>query len=240
MTDLIDDFRGFTRPGDSVYLWHPPVPAVWKSPDKSEMTLDRRGILFGARRSSTIKTNRMKSTTSRTKTNGSSDTMDTKLQKLFEEELKDIYWAEKALVKALPKMIKKATSPELVDALENHLNETEEQVRRVEKVFASLGKDAKAKKCEAMQGLIDEADTLISESDEGVMRDAAIISAAQKVEHYEIASYGTLRTFAQTLGLHEAVSLLEQTLNEEKTADETLTQVAESTINLEAAEEPEE
>ena len=171
---------------------------------------------------------------------GSAETIDSKLQKLFEEELKDIYWAEKALVKALPKMIKKATSPELVDALESHLTETEEQVRRVEKVFGVIGKEPKTKKCEAMQGLLDEADSIIADSDEGVMRDAGIISAAQKVEHYEIASYGTLRTFAQTLGLDEAVSLLEQTLNEEKAADETLTEVAEATINLEAAEEPEE
>lgn len=166
--------------------------------------------------------------------------MDSKLQKLFEEELKDIYWAEKALVKALPKMIKKATSPDLVEALESHLGETEEQVRRVEQVFSSIGKDAKTKKCEAMQGLIDEADSLMSDAEEGVMRDAAIISAAQKIEHYEIASYGTLRTFAQTLGHQEAVTLLEETLNEEKSADETLTEVAESAINLEAAEEPEE
>lgn len=166
--------------------------------------------------------------------------MDTKLQKLFEEELKDILWAEKALTKALPKMIKKATSQDLVDALETHLTETEEQIRRLEKVFASIGKEPKTKKCEGMQGLIDEADTLMSDADEGVMRDAAIISAAQKVEHYEIASYGTLRTFAQTLGLQEAVPLLEQTLNEEKMADEKLTEVAESAINLEAAEEPEE
>lgn len=185
----------------------------------------------------------MKSTTGRTKNataSGSAETIDSKLQKLFEEELKDIYWAEKALLKALPKMIKKATSPELVDALENHLGETEEQVRRVEKVFGVLGKDAKAKKCEAMHGLIEEADGIMSDSDEGVMRDAGIISAAQKIEHYEIASYGTLRTFAQTLGLHEAVALLEQTLNEEKAADEKLTEVAEEAINFEAATEPEE
>jgi ferritin-like metal-binding protein YciE len=166
--------------------------------------------------------------------------MDSKLQKLFEEELKDIYWAEKALVKALPKMIKKASSPELQEALESHLSETEEQVKRVEQVFASIGKDAKTKKCEAMEGLIDEAESIISDSEEGVMRDAGIISGAQKIEHYEIASYGTLRTFAQTLGLHEAVTLLEKSLNEEKNADDKLTEVAEATINLEAAAEPDE
>jgi ferritin-like metal-binding protein YciE len=197
-------------------------------------------MLFGAGQIQPTNTNLMKSTTSRQKSNASSEPMDSKLQKLFEEELKDIYWAEKALVKALPKMIKKATSPDLVDALESHLTETEEQVRRVEKVFGVIGKEPKSKKCEAMQGLIDEADSIIGDSEEGVMRDAGIISAAQKIEHYEIASYGTLRTFAQTLGLDEAVILLEQTLNEEKAADETLTEVAETTINLEAAEEPEE
>jgi ferritin-like metal-binding protein YciE len=181
---------------------------------------------------------RSRSTSSRSAT--SQEPLDTKLQKLFEEELKDIYWAEKALVKAIPKMIKKASSQELIDALEAHLNETEEQVKRVEQVFAVLGKDAKTKKCEAMQGLIDEAESIMGESDEGVMRDAAIISAAQKIEHYEIATYGTLRTFAQTLSLNEAVTLLEQTLNEEKSADEKLTEVAESTINVEAAAEPDE
>ena len=166
--------------------------------------------------------------------------MDSRLQKLFEEELKDIYWAEKALVKAIPKMIKKASSPELVEALENHLAETEEQVKRVEQVFGALGKEPKTKKCEAMAGLISEAETIMGESEEGVMRDAAIISGAQKIEHYEIASYGTLRTFAQTIGLHEAVTLLETTLNEEKNADEKLTEVAEAAINMEAASEPDE
>jgi ferritin-like metal-binding protein YciE len=182
-----------------------------------------------------------KSTRSRSSSSeASSEQLETKLQKLFEEELKDIYWAEKALVKAIPKMVKKASSQELIDALESHLNETEEQVKRVEEVFAVLGKDPKTKKCEAMAGLIEEAETLMSESDEGVMRDAAIISAAQKVEHYEIASYGTLRTFAQTLSLSEAVTLLEKTLEEEKAADEKLTEVAESAINVEAAAEPDE
>ena len=180
------------------------------------------------------------SSRSKSTSNTSTEPMDSKLQKLFEEELKDIYWAEKALVKAIPKMIKKASSPELIEALEAHLNETEEQVRRVEQVFSVLGKDAKTKKCEAMDGLISEADSIISESEEGVMRDAGIISAVQKIEHYEIASYGTLRTFAQTLGLHEAVTLLERTLDEEKAADDKLTEVAEATINVEAAAEPDE
>lgn len=166
--------------------------------------------------------------------------LSTKLEKLFEDELKDIYWAEKALTKALPKMIKKASSSELVDAIETHLAETEEQVTRIEQVFELLGKKATAKKCEAMDGLIKEAEELMEESEEGVMRDAAIISAAQKVEHYEIASYGTLRAFAETLGFDEVAALLETTLEEEKNADQTLTDVAVSAINLEAASEPEE
>lgn len=166
----------------------------------------------------------------------SAEGMTTKLQKLFEEELKDIYWAEKALTKAIPKMVKKATSEELKQALENHLSQTEEQVSRIEQVFESIGKDPKTKKCEAMEGLIAEAESIMEESDEGVMRDAGIISAAQKVEHYEIATYGTLRTFAQHLGFDQAVSLLQQTLDEEKHADEKLTEVAESAINLDAAD----
>ena len=134
-------------------------------------------------------------------------------------------------------MIEKASSDELIEALQNHLSETEEQVARVENVFSLLGKEPEAKKCEAMAGLIKEAEQLMEESDEGVMRDAAIISAAQKVEHYEIASYGTLSTFAATLGLTEISDLLEATLEEEKTADETLTEVAETAVNIEAAGE---
>ena len=176
----------------------------------------------------------------KTKDSTSAEELSSKLGKLFEDELKDIYWAEQALTKAIPKMISKTTSTELSQALEDHLAETEEHVTRLEKVFSILGKEASSKKCEAMAGLIKEAEELMDESDEGVMRDAAIISAAQKVEHYEIASYGTLRTFAETLGLSEAVSILESTLEEEKNADLTLTQVAVSAVNLEAAGEPEE
>lgn len=164
--------------------------------------------------------------------------LSSQLGKLFEDELKDIYWAEKALAKALPKMAKKATSEELVEAIETHLEETEEHVSRCEKIFKLLGKEPRGKKCEAMEGLINEAESIMEDTEEGVMRDAGIISAAQKVEHYEIASYGTLRTFAETLGLQEAVELLEATLNEEKKTDEMLTELAVSNINQEAAEEP--
>jgi ferritin-like metal-binding protein YciE len=160
------------------------------------------------------------------------------LRKLFEEELKDIYWAEKALTKAIPKMIKQATSEDLINALENHLQETENQVTRAEQVFGALGMEPKAKKCEAMAGLIKEAEEIMEECEDGVMRDAGIISAAQKVEHYEIATYGTLRQFAETLGFDDAVSLLDATLEEEKAADGKLSEVAEGAINIEAAETP--
>jgi ferritin-like metal-binding protein YciE len=162
------------------------------------------------------------------------------LMELFENELKDIYWAEKALTKALPKMAKNATEPTLVEALENHLAETQEQVKKIEKIFSLLEKKPQAKKCEAMDGLIKEGDGIMKDTEKGPQRDAGIISAGQKVEHYEIASYGTLRTFAQTLGLDEAAGILAEILEEEKKADQTLTQVAESTINTEALEEAEE
>lgn len=170
---------------------------------------------------------------------GGSDTAQG-LRSLFEDELKDIFWAEKALTKAIPKMIKNATSQELIDALENHLEVTRGHVERCEQVFEILGKAARAKKCEAMEGLTKEAEEIMSNTAEGVVRDAGIISAAQKVEHYEIASYGTLCAFAKTLGENEIADLLEQTLNEEKEADQTLTNVAESSINIEASNQGEE
>jgi ferritin-like metal-binding protein YciE len=158
------------------------------------------------------------------------------LMQLFEDQLKDIYWAEKALVKALPKMAKNATSEELIEALDNHLKETEGQVSRLEQVFGLIEKKAAAKKCDAMEGLIKEGESIMEECEEGPMRDAGIISAGQKIEHYEIATYGTLQTFATTLGLTEAAELLELTLEEEKTADETLTEVAVSVVNVKALE----
>ncbi len=157
------------------------------------------------------------------------------LRELFVDELKDIYWAEKALTKALPKMIKKTSTEELANAIEEHLAVTETHVTRLEQVFESIGEKAQAKKCEAMAGLIKEAEEIMQEHEEGVVRDAGIIMAAQKVEHYEIATYGTLCVFAKTLGEEEAASLLGETLAEEKEADETLTTIAESSINVEAA-----
>jgi len=164
---------------------------------------------------------------------------ESQLMKLFQDELKDIYWAEKALTKAIPKMIKNATSEDLAAALEAHLEETQEHVARVEQVFEILGKTATAKKCEAMAGLIEEAQAIMEDCEEGSMRDAGIISAGQKVEHYEIASYGTLCQFAETLGLEEIKNILGQTLDEEKAADEKLSEVAESAINVAAAHEQE-
>jgi ferritin-like metal-binding protein YciE len=166
--------------------------------------------------------------------------MSTQLGKLFEDTVRDTYWAEKALVKALGKMSKNATSEELINAIDNHITETEEQVQRLEQIFSMLGKEPRGKKCEAMIGLIKEGETVMEESEEGAMRDAGIIASAQKVEHYEIAAYGTLRTYAQTLGLDEAVSLLETTLEEEKNTDALLNDLAVNSINLLAASEPKE
>jgi len=161
------------------------------------------------------------------------------LKSLFEDMLADIYWAEKALTKALPKMMKNATSPELKEALQEHLTVTKEQVSRVEEVFEMIGKPAKAKKCAAMEGLIKEGEEIMEGTELGVVRDAGIIAAGQKIEHYEIASYGTLCAFARTLGEDGAADLLEETLTEEKEADETLTQVALSAVNVAALEEGE-
>ena len=159
-----------------------------------------------------------------------------KLERLFEDELKDIYWAEKALVRALPKLLRNVTSEELYKVLEDNLTETEDHVVRLESVFRMLGKEPKTKKCEAMAGLIREADEIMSHTEVGPVRDAGIISAVQKVEHYEMASYGTLRTFASTLGLDRAVRLLQENLDEERAADNRLSELAMSAINFEAAE----
>jgi ferritin-like metal-binding protein YciE len=162
------------------------------------------------------------------------------LNELFLDELKDIYWAEKHLTKALPKMAKAATSDELRAAIEKHIGETENQISRLEQVFQSIGEKAVAVKCEAMAGLIKESEEIVEETEKGsYTRDAGIISAAQKAEHYEIASYGTLRTLAGVLGYDEAVELLEATLAEEKQCDEDLTILAVNGINKGASTEAE-
>lgn len=157
------------------------------------------------------------------------------LRELFVDSLKDIYWAEKALTKALPKMAKNATSENLIATINDHIVVTEEQVSRLEQVFDLIGEKASAKKCEAMEGLIKEGESIMQETQEGPVRDAGIIGASQKIEHYEIATYGTLAAFAQTLGEDEALELLQQTLDEEKEADSLLTEVAYNNINFEAS-----
>jgi len=160
------------------------------------------------------------------------------LDKLFTDSLKDIYWAEKHLTKTLPKMKKKATTDELKSAIEEHLAQTEEHVSRLERVFEICGKKAQAKKCDAMEGLTKEGDSVMEETEPNTMtRDAGIIMAAQKVEHYEIATYGSLVQLAKTLGLNDAAEILHQTLDEEKQADEKLTEIAEWNVNQAAAQE---
>lgn len=156
------------------------------------------------------------------------------LREFLVDGLKDLYWAEKALTKALPKMAKNATSPKLQESINKHLTETENQITRLEGVFKALGEKAKAEKCDAMDGLIKEAESIMKETEPGAVRDAAIIAAAQKVEHYEIASYGTMATYAKLLGEKEALQLLKETLSEEKTCDSDLTKLAVSEINIKA------
>ena len=157
------------------------------------------------------------------------------LSDLFYETLRDVYWAEKQLLKVLPKMAKKAQSPELAEALESHRVETEGHVERLEQVFAMIDKAARGKKCEAMVGLSEEGDHVLKDVDEKAIRDIGIIGSAQAVEHYEIARYGTLAAWAKELGLDDAVDLLVQTLEEEKAADEKLTMLADD-LNGESAE----
>jgi ferritin-like metal-binding protein YciE len=163
---------------------------------------------------------------------------ETMLNELFLDELRDIYWAEKHLTKAMPKMRKACTSQELGAAFDRHLVETEEQIRRIEEVFELLGEKAKAVKCEAMEGLVKEAQGLMDELPKGTMvRDAGLIIAAQKVEHYEIAAYGSLVQLAKTMGKTQVANVLAQTLEEEKRTDQLLTQLAESGINVAAGGE---
>ena len=172
------------------------------------------------------------------KTENGSVNENSQLDKLFIDSLKDIYWAEKHLTKTLPKMKKKATTDDLKSAIEEHLAQTEEHVSRLERVFEICGKKAQAKKCDAMEGLTKEADSIIEETEANTMtRDAGIIMAAQKVEHYEIATYGSLVQLAKTLGMNDAAEILHQTLEEEKQADEKLTEIAEWNVNQAAAQE---
>ena len=154
------------------------------------------------------------------------------LQDLFEDGLKDLYWAEKALTKALPKMQKNATSPKLKKAIGDHLGQTETHVTRLEACFEAIGKKAQAKKCDAMAGLLEEGKSIMEETELGAVRDAGIIMASQKVEHYEIASYGTLAAFAKVLDHKTCLQHLIKTLGEEKKCDELLTSIADTNLNM--------
>ena len=156
------------------------------------------------------------------------------LQDLFVNQLEDLYDAEQRLTKALPKMAQAAHSSQLRQAFQTHLTETEGHVSRLEKIFGQLGIDPKRETCDAMKGLIAEGEEMISAKGDADVKDAALIAAAQRVEHYEISAYGTARTFAQRLGFNDAANTLQQTLREESAADEKLTQIAESSVNLQA------
>lgn len=155
------------------------------------------------------------------------------IEDLFLDELKDLYSAEKQITKALPKLVKAASTPELSAAFDSHLQETKGHVERLEEIFQKLGKRGAGKTCEGMKGVLEEGSEVIQEIEKGPIRDAGLIAAAQRVEHYEIAGYGSVRSFAQLLGKTDIVELLEETLEEEKAADEKLTKISES-VNHEA------
>jgi len=160
------------------------------------------------------------------------------LEKFFTDQLKDIYYAEQKLLKAIPKMAQASTTEELEDAFNEHLKQTERHVKRLEKVFQMIGKKPEAEKCEAIEGITKEADTIIDETKEGsATRDAALIIAAQKVEHYEIATYGGLVQLALTMELHRVADVLDKTLMEEEDTDRQLTEIAENYINVKAEQE---
>lgn len=186
-----------------------------------------------------VKSSNVRSSKGTPKPTGKSGKMEnSEFHKFFVEELKDIYWAEQHLVKALPKMKKAATSVELAQAFEKHAAETQTHIETLQQVFELLGEKAQAKKCDAMEGLLAEAEEIIGDTESGTMvRDAGLILAAQKVEHYEIATYGTLRTFAENMGHTDVMNLLQQTLDNEKATDVLLTEIAEGSINEDASEE---
>jgi ferritin-like metal-binding protein YciE len=156
------------------------------------------------------------------------------LEKLFEETLRDIYYAEKKILKALPRMMKKASSQNLAQAFEIHRGETETQIERLEEVFGLIGKTPRGKTCPAIDGIIEEGEEIMKEVEDDTVRDAGILAAAQAVEHYEITRYGTLKSWANKLGMTEAAELLDATLEEEKLTDVKLSKLAESEINIEA------
>ena len=186
---------------------------------------------------STKKAPAKKKSAPKQKTGGSGEG-NSQLHEFFVDAVKDIYWAEKALTKALPKTKKAATTEQLKSAIEEHLAQTQEQVSRLEQVFEIIGEKAQAKKCDAMEGLLKEADSIVEETEDGSLtRDAAIIMAAQKVEHYEIATYGGLVQLSTVLGFDDASALFQETLDEEKATDENLSAIAENDINWAAEQE---
>jgi ferritin-like metal-binding protein YciE len=202
----------------------------------------KKATATGSEKTSGATAPKIKSTSSSNRSSpgksGSSSSEEGLLEKFFIDGLKDIYWAEKALTKALPKMQKAATTDQLKTAFGDHLAVTKEQVTRLEQVFEVMGKKVQAKKCDAMEGLLKEAEGIIADTEKGSFtRDVALIMAAQKVEHYEIASYGGLAQLAATLGRDDAKQLLGQTLQEEKDTDELLTEIAENNINSRAEQE---
>lgn len=161
----------------------------------------------------------------------------TTLRELFIAELKDTYDAEDQITQALPKMVKAASAPELQTAFQQHLEQTQQQIERLEQVFSICGEKAERKLCKGMQGILKEGDEMMKSGEPSAVMDAALISAAQKVEHYEIASYGTLRTFANQLGMSDVAKLLQTTLDEEGKTDEKLTKLAERMVNPDAKRE---
>lgn len=167
--------------------------------------------------------------------------MNSMMEKLFIDQLRDIYYVEKTLIKALGRMAKKATTEELKEIFVEHQEVSQEQLSRLDQVFEIIGKRAQAKKCPALDGLIEEAEEMMSETeDDTLTRDVALIISAQKIEHYEIAAYGSLATLARTYGMQEVADLLQETLDEEKDADQQMTYIAENNINYEAGQEDEE
>jgi ferritin-like metal-binding protein YciE len=182
-----------------------------------------------------------KTATKKAASTASKEETQSMLQEFFIDELRDIYWAEKHLLKALPKLEKASTSEELATAFSDHLAVTQEQVTRLEQVFEMLGEKPRGKKCEAMEGLVKESETVIEDTEDGsATRDVALIMAGQKVEHYEIATYGGLAQLAKTIGKEDIANILGEILEEEKEADELLTSLAENNINQSAQQEGEE
>jgi ferritin-like metal-binding protein YciE len=177
-------------------------------------------------------------TKQKSQANAGKGSEDSRLLEFFKDEIKDIYWAEKHIIKALPKMQKAATTPELQQGFADHLQQTTEHAARLEKVFELLGEKAHAKKCDAMDGILKEGDSIVEDTEKGTAtRDVGLILAAQKVEHYEISTYGGLHQLAKTLGRDDIAEILAATLQEEKDTDQLLTGIAEKNVNYEAVEE---